>query len=456
MLTLLLLLHGASGDTMMKMLLPPDNTGGRCLDGSPAGYYFLPGADTKTWVISLAGGGACYTEDDCKHRALTGLGSSTKWPDTKQPGTGIDSFESTNCTLCFHLTHTCNCGVRYDVELQLCWASLYLCALPAERCGPDDPSLPILLPAAAPATVGLRTYYAAAQTEWPAGESSRREGLHGGGRPFLVAMQHGDISKRLPTVWTLDLSSASLPTVWSVGAASGVHGVGGVLLLRLFSPGRSPLLVAVRDEGAHGTLMWTRPVGGDGTGSVSAPLVADPRSPISLWVGAATHSGGRAHDGTGDGWAGAQVERLNAKTGELLEMRDLAALGLGRPLDSWVMYAPSAADRGVAAPPVLLAGFEGGGRRDSEGTSGGAAPLVAAVMLNTSHRGSWPVVWTAPLPADASPIGQLVVVDGDTRDQGRSTDLGGGAVVVLATTAGVVGIRVAVGSHGHGEKPIPK
>lgn len=59
--------------------------GGRCLDGSPAGYYYgLPsGTGSGKWSIFLKGGGACYTEDDCQKRTkmANGLGSSTFWKE---------------------------------------------------------------------------------------------------------------------------------------------------------------------------------------------------------------------------------------------------------------------------------------------------------------------------------------------------------------------------------------
>jgi hypothetical protein len=70
------------GDDLKKVLL--DNSdektaiGGRCLDGSPAGYYYGPpsGTGSGKWSIFLKGGGACYTEEDCKKRAVmkNGLG----------------------------------------------------------------------------------------------------------------------------------------------------------------------------------------------------------------------------------------------------------------------------------------------------------------------------------------------------------------------------------------------
>jgi hypothetical protein len=91
----LTLLGGASAKVMTKMLLPADTPGGRCLDGSPAGIYFLAG-DPKMFVIFLQGGGACYTEEDCKKRASTNLGTSTVWKPTFPTKAG--TLLSDDCT----------------------------------------------------------------------------------------------------------------------------------------------------------------------------------------------------------------------------------------------------------------------------------------------------------------------------------------------------------------------
>jgi len=63
-----------------KQLLPGT---ARCLDNSPAGYYFSAGAaDSTVWVINLEGGGACQAEADCLKRAQGRLGTSKVWPAT--------------------------------------------------------------------------------------------------------------------------------------------------------------------------------------------------------------------------------------------------------------------------------------------------------------------------------------------------------------------------------------
>ena len=85
----------AVGD-MDLSLLPsslPSTKGGRCLDGSMAGYYYRQGSP-DTFVIFLKGGGACYDEVSCTQRAKTVLGSSKKWSKSME---GRDE-QSANCS----------------------------------------------------------------------------------------------------------------------------------------------------------------------------------------------------------------------------------------------------------------------------------------------------------------------------------------------------------------------
>jgi len=77
-------------------------TGARCLDGTPSGYYIRRGQPDK-FVIFLEGGGACYTVDptapssvNCADRAKTSLGSSAYWASTY---TDNDNILSANSTL---------------------------------------------------------------------------------------------------------------------------------------------------------------------------------------------------------------------------------------------------------------------------------------------------------------------------------------------------------------------
>jgi hypothetical protein len=99
-----LLVSGAvsAGGDMDLSLLPsslPSAKGGRCLDGSMAGYYYRQGS-ADTFVIYLKGGGACYDEASCTGRAKTDLGSSKSWSRAKLGG-GLQSADcSENPAFC--------------------------------------------------------------------------------------------------------------------------------------------------------------------------------------------------------------------------------------------------------------------------------------------------------------------------------------------------------------------
>jgi ribosome maturation protein SDO1 len=58
--------------------------GGKCLDGTSAGFYIREGVDPSLFVIHLEGGGFCSTEQDCASTAKSDRGSSTSW--TNEPG----------------------------------------------------------------------------------------------------------------------------------------------------------------------------------------------------------------------------------------------------------------------------------------------------------------------------------------------------------------------------------
>ena len=59
----------------------PLTTGAACLDGSPYGYYFVPSTTgSKSWTISLEGGGWCWDETSCYGRSHGILGNSSLFP----------------------------------------------------------------------------------------------------------------------------------------------------------------------------------------------------------------------------------------------------------------------------------------------------------------------------------------------------------------------------------------
>eukprot|EP01084_Bolivina_argentea_P291456 500926_1 len=83
----------AQQQTMKLQLLDKNLSGGQCLDGSPAGFYYSPppSGSSNLWVINLKGGGACGNKKDCMSRANSSLGSSKYWPKTMAaPGSMSD------------------------------------------------------------------------------------------------------------------------------------------------------------------------------------------------------------------------------------------------------------------------------------------------------------------------------------------------------------------------------
>ena len=66
----------------------PSSSGARCLDGSPAGYYWREGvgADASKVMVHLQGGGWVTSLEDAAYRARTDLGSSLGWPRSSPGG----------------------------------------------------------------------------------------------------------------------------------------------------------------------------------------------------------------------------------------------------------------------------------------------------------------------------------------------------------------------------------
>ena len=83
--------------TMPLYLFPENEVGARCLDGSPAGFYYSepPSGSSDLWVIYLKGGGACHDEASCLQRANTSLGSSHYWSKTYNPSNTVNSDNPT-------------------------------------------------------------------------------------------------------------------------------------------------------------------------------------------------------------------------------------------------------------------------------------------------------------------------------------------------------------------------
>ena len=60
----------------LKLLQDVQKSGARCMDGTPAGYYFSGNTSSHQWIIDLEGGGECASKEACSPKVLTALGSS--------------------------------------------------------------------------------------------------------------------------------------------------------------------------------------------------------------------------------------------------------------------------------------------------------------------------------------------------------------------------------------------
>ena len=49
---------------------------GKCMDGTPGGYYHAANASSRSWIIELEGGGECVDKADCDQHIHSALGSS--------------------------------------------------------------------------------------------------------------------------------------------------------------------------------------------------------------------------------------------------------------------------------------------------------------------------------------------------------------------------------------------
>ena len=68
-----------------KILLPEDSEG-KCIDGTPNGYYLSENRNSNNWIFYFDGGGFCNgttvekTIESCYNRSFTKKGSSKDWP----------------------------------------------------------------------------------------------------------------------------------------------------------------------------------------------------------------------------------------------------------------------------------------------------------------------------------------------------------------------------------------
>lgn len=86
---------------LRRVLLPEclvEQSGARCLDGSPGGFFFLPAnstANASKLVVYLQGGGECRTAEDCTAWRGGAGPSSTEWPAER----AVDSISELTSSL---------------------------------------------------------------------------------------------------------------------------------------------------------------------------------------------------------------------------------------------------------------------------------------------------------------------------------------------------------------------
>lgn len=66
----------------------------KCLDGSPAGFWFIPGTGDgiSKFAVHHEGGGWCVDDYDCYQRSLSTLGSSLQWEREANCDTGSQEY----------------------------------------------------------------------------------------------------------------------------------------------------------------------------------------------------------------------------------------------------------------------------------------------------------------------------------------------------------------------------
>lgn len=70
--------------------------GGKCMDGTPAGFYISKGSNPSLFVVKLEGGGGCTTKADCDSRAKSHLGSSNYF-EPSLSSASVSGLLNTNC-----------------------------------------------------------------------------------------------------------------------------------------------------------------------------------------------------------------------------------------------------------------------------------------------------------------------------------------------------------------------
>ena len=85
--------HGASA----PLTILPEGTLGRCMDGTPSGFYHLNQSSSR-WVIAFDGGGECNSRASCSSKLKTALGSSNYFDRSMEFDNGGAWFLDTDAT----------------------------------------------------------------------------------------------------------------------------------------------------------------------------------------------------------------------------------------------------------------------------------------------------------------------------------------------------------------------
>lgn len=106
-------------DLTYKSLPISTSPGGRCMDGTMAGYYIRQG-DPNIFIININGGGACNTPDKCAERVKSKKGSSKYFSSTIKGINFLDSDCTTNPGFCdathVHIPYCTSDGHRGSAE----------------------------------------------------------------------------------------------------------------------------------------------------------------------------------------------------------------------------------------------------------------------------------------------------------------------------------------------------
>jgi hypothetical protein len=86
----------AANEFPLKLLPTSTPVGGKCMDGTQAGFYFREGS-SSLFVINMNGGGGCSTKRECDGRRDTFLGSSDYWKSALEWKDIKNGLLSTSC-----------------------------------------------------------------------------------------------------------------------------------------------------------------------------------------------------------------------------------------------------------------------------------------------------------------------------------------------------------------------